>query len=193
PATKAAAEKLALHDDDRNLAVAALRPHLIWGPRDPHLLPRVVAAARAGRLAIVGDGHNRVDLTYAANAARAHVLAAEYLAEHPGVRKTYFISDDAPVELWDWSNRMLARLGIAPVTRRIPYRLAYGLGAVLEAVYRLMPRLGEPPMTRFVAGQLAFSHYFDIGAARRDLGYRPVIPPETALERTAAWLKEAGI
>ncbi len=189
PATKAIAERMVIDFDWKELSAIALRPHLIWGPRDPHLLPRVIKAARAGSLAIVGDGHNMVDLTYVVNAAAAHIMAAEYAAAHPGCRKKYFVSDNNPVNLWDWNNRMLSRLGIDPITRHISYRKAYAIGAIMEAVFRLFPPQFEPPITRFVAGQLAFSHYFNIGAAQCDLGYHPVVSPEEAIEKTVDWLK----
>lgn len=190
PETKAVAERLVMTCDFMPLSVAALRPHLIWGPRDPHLLPRIIKAAQSGRLTIVGDGNNKVDLTYVANAAAAHIRAAEYLANKNGLRKKFFISDGAPVNLWDWNNNLLSRLGIPPVTRKISYRKAYLAGAIMEFIYRAFPTRKEPPMTRFVAGQLAFSHYFNINAARHDLNYQPVISPENALNQTMDWLQK---
>ncbi len=193
PATKAMAEQQALAFDCPELGVVALRPHLIWGPRDPHLLPRVIRAAQTGKLAIVGNGHNLVDLTYVANAAAGHIQAAEYLFSRPGCRGRYFISDGAPVNLWDWNNALLQRLGLPPATRRISYCKAYMAGAAMEGIFRLLPSRFEPPITRFVAGQLAFSHYFNIGAAQRDFGYHPVVSAEDALDKTVAWLAKEVI
>ncbi|MFQ5481606.1 MAG: NAD-dependent epimerase/dehydratase family protein [Nitrospinaceae bacterium] len=191
PRTKAEAERrvLAAHGQ-QGLLTAALRPHLIWGPEDPHLLPRLVDRARRGRLVRVGDGANRVDITYIDNAVEGHIRAMEALQPgSPAGGRPYFLSDGEPVVLWDWINRLLAAAGIAEVTRSISYRTARILGGVLEAVYAGLRLRQEPPMTPFLAGQLAASHYFNISAARKDLGYHPVVTPETAWERTLQWLK----
>jgi len=191
PATKAIAEKMVLHYDWKDLRVAALRPHLIWGPRDPHLLPRLIRRAAQRRLAIVGDGHNLVDLTYVVNAAAAHVQAAEMLAgAEPGFRRPYFISDDNPVKLWDWLNNLFRELKLPPVKRSISYATARRTGAILENCWKFFHIPGEPPMTPFVAGQLAFSHYFNIGAAKRDFQYSPVVTPEQAMQDTLTWLRQ---
>ncbi len=192
PQTKALAERLVLNCQENTISTVALRPHLLWGPRDPHLLPRLVTAARQGKLKIIGDGRNRVDLTYIENAAYAHILAAEYLKKQQnGCRKKYFISDGTPVLLWEWINNLLAQLNISAIKQSVSYPLAYLFGAVVEPLYHLLP--GEPPITRFTAGQLAHSHYFDITAARRELGYQTIIEQETALQHTVDWLREKMI
>ena len=175
PHTKALAEQavLAAHSPS-SLRTTALRPHLIWGAGDPHLVPRILA--RAHRLRIVGSGANRVDLTHVRHAAAAHLLALDALADptHPAGGRAYFISDGAPVILWDWINALLLRLGRPPITRRISLPAARAAGAVLETLWRVLPFLaGEPPMTRFVATELAKDHWYSLAAARRDLGYNP--------------------
>ncbi|RME37786.1 MAG: NAD-dependent epimerase/dehydratase family protein, partial [Planctomycetota bacterium] len=191
PESKAEAERLVLCADGESLATIALRPHLIWGPGDPHLIPRVIERARRGKLKQVGKGTNRVDLTYIDNAVEAHLLAADRLAPgSPCAGKAYFISDGAPVLLWDWINDLLHRLGIPPVRRRVSYRAAYAAGAVLETLHGLFLPQREPPMTRFVASQLSKSHYFNIKAAKRDFSYRPIVTPEDGMERLVRWLKE---
>jgi nucleoside-diphosphate-sugar epimerase len=192
PETKAIAEHFVRAASGPDLATVALRPHLIYGPRDPHLLPRVVARARAGRLAIVGDGRNRVSLTFVENAAAAHVEAA--LRLEPGCAfsgRAFFVNDAEPVELWPWLNALLRRLGIPEVRHRVPLRVARAAGAVLEGCWSVLALPGEPPMTRFVASQLARSHSYDLAPARGAFGYVPPIGPEEALERTVAWLAEA--
>ncbi|RMG09407.1 MAG: NAD-dependent epimerase/dehydratase family protein [Planctomycetota bacterium] len=174
PRTKALAERDVLAANDRKLATCALRPHLILGPGDPHLLPRVFARARAGRLRIVGAGTNLVDFTYVEDAARAHRLAAACLDPGgPAAGRAYFITQGEPVALWPWINGLLEAVGLPPVTRRISLRGAMRLGGALEATWRWLRLSGEPPMTRFVALQLATTHTFSIAAARRDLRYEP--------------------
>lgn len=185
--TKARAEQeaLAAHDPDV-LRVCALRPHLIWGVGDPHLLPRVIARAKTGRLRIVGDGKNRVDITHVENAALAHVLALDALKEGRAGGKAYFISQGEPVELWSWINEMLNRVGVAPVTGQISQRAATAVGAVAEWIWKAFRLQGEPPMTRFVAVELAKSHWFDISAASRDLHYHPEVSLEEGMEAFAS-------
>jgi nucleoside-diphosphate-sugar epimerase len=192
PMTKAEAERRVLAANSPGvLHTTALRPHLIWGVGDPHLIPRVVARARAGRLRIVGGGRNRVDLTHVENAAHAHLLALDALRESRprAAGRAYFISDSAPVRLWEWVNVLLDRLGIAPVRKRIPFVAAYRLGALTEVVWRVFPLSTEPPMTRFVATELAEDHWFDITAARRDLAYSPVVDTVPAFDALVGSLR----
>jgi nucleoside-diphosphate-sugar epimerase len=176
---------------------------------DPHLVPRLLAKARAGRLRIVGTGRNRVDLVHVENAVDAHLLAEAALtvchllddkqdcaeqsnhervpvdchliddnltgagAGSAAAGKAYFITNGEPVVLWSWINGLLIALGEPPVTKRISLGAAQVVGALCEGLWRALPLAGEPPMTRFVAAELAKDHWFDIGAARRDLGYVP--------------------
>ena len=187
PETKAEAERLVLEANSPQLATTSLRPHLIWGPGDPHLIPRLVERARQGKLKIVGDGKNQVDITYLDNAAAAHLDALDALArpaERPNPRgKAYYISNGEPVKLWPWINGLLSALGVAPVTRRVPFEVAYLAGAACEATWRVLGRQSDPPMTRFVASQLATSHWYDMAPAKRDLGYTPRISMDQGMER----------
>lgn len=194
PRTKARAEAavLAMNGVD-GLATCALRPHLIVGPGDPHLMPRVVARARAGKLAIVGDGKNQVSITDVENAAHAHVLAADRLhAGAPHAGRAYFIAQEQPIELWSWINVVLERLRVPRVTRRVPLALAYAGGAALELLWRARGRVDEPPMTRFLALQLARSHTYSLFPAREDFGYEERIDLAHATERVVADLAARG-
>ncbi len=184
PETKAIAEQMVLAANGPRLATIALRPHLIWGPGDPHLAPRLLERARQGKLRRIGRGSNKVDVIHIDNAAHAHVLAGEQLLPgSPIAGKAYFLSQGEPVVLWDFINRILEAANIPPVRKSISFSLAWTVGMVLETIYRLLPLKGEPPMTRFVARQLATSHWFDISAARRDLGYAPTVSTNIGLER----------
>jgi nucleoside-diphosphate-sugar epimerase len=189
PRTKALAEQQVIRAAREGLAAIILRPHLIWGPGDNHLVPRIIT--RAKRLKRIGRRQNRVDTIYIDNAADAHLLAAEHLAADPALSgRVYFISQGAPVPLWDMINGVLAAAGKPPVTRTVPAWAAWLAGALLEGGYRLLGIRQEPPMTRFVARELATAHWFDISAARRDLGYAPRVSTEEGLKRLAAWLRQ---
>ncbi len=190
PATKAAAEREVLAANGASLATVALRPHLILGPGDPNLMPRLVARARAGKLAVVGSGRNEVSFTWLDNAAVAHADALERLAPlAPGAGKAYFVAQKEPVQLWTWLAELFTRAGVPPPVRRMSRGLAYAAGAACELAWSLTRRTGEPPMTRFLAQQLAASHSYDIGALERDLGYHERVTTAEATERLVGLLR----
>lgn len=188
--TKALAEQLVLQANaEHHLLTCALRPHLIWGPGDQHLIPRLVDRARKGQLRQVGSGDNLIDAVYIDNAADAHLLAADRLV--PGAAacgKAYFISNGEPVNCWRFVNQILALYGVPVIQRHISYRAAYAAGAALEGLWTILGRTDEPRMTRFLAAQLATSHYYNIDAARRDLGYEPRISMTEGYTRLTATL-----
>ncbi len=194
PLTKAIAECEVLAANSEKLRTVALRPHLIWGVGDPHLVPRVLARARVGRLRIVGTGHNRVDMVHVENAVDAHLLAEQVLSRpnSTAAGRAYFITNGEPVVLWDWINALLAALGEQPVTKKISLRAAAALGAVCEAAWSLLPLRTEPPMTRFVAAELAKDHWFDLTAALRDLGYSPRITMAAGTAELVGHLKQSA-
>ncbi len=173
------------------LKTIVLRPHLIWGPGDNHLVPRILK--RAKRLRRIGDGKNRVDVIYIDNAAKAHLLAEDALIRQPELSgNVYFISQGEPVLLWKMIDDILLAGGRSPVKGAISPRAAYRIGAILEWLYKMFQLKGEPRMTRFVASELSTSHWFDIRAAQRDLGYVPEISTEEGLRRLAEYLNKRG-
>lgn len=191
PLTKAIAERLVVQSNDSTLRTIALRPHLIWGINDPHLMPRIIQRARAGKLRIVGTGLNRVDLVHVENAVDAHILAEAALLEEdsPAAGKAYFITNGEPVALWEWINQVLIGVGEPRIVQRISLRSARLVGALCEAAWKVLPLKGEPPMTRFVASELATDHWFNIGAARRDLHYEPRVSMAAGTAELIEWLK----
>lgn len=208
--TKASAEQAVLAANGDDFKTCALRPHLIWGPGDTHLIPRLLARARSGRIRRVGDGTNLIDITYVENAADAHVRAADALqcdsaTERPGplatrsgeaspppCGKAYFISQGEPVNCWQWIDEVLALVDLPPVRKVISQNAARRIGRAFEMGYGILGLSGEPPMTRFLASQLGTSHWFDISAARRDFGYEPRVSTEEGMERLGDWLRAAA-
>lgn len=181
--TKAQAEQMVLQANNLDLATIALRPHLIWGPGDPHLLPRLIKHAKTGRLRRLGTKDNLVDATYIDNAAQAHILAAQALNSAAAVGRAYFISNGEPLAMTELINRLLATANLPAISKTIPASLAYGIGTIMEIIYRLLPSQPEPLMTRFIARQLSCAHYYDLTAARQQLGYRPTVSIAEGLAR----------
>lgn len=188
--SKILAERMVLDASSDALRSCALRPHLIWGPGDPHLLPRLLARGRKKQLKMIGDGCNLVDISYIDNVAHAHILAAMNLAgAGTACGRAYFISQGSPVNLWGWIAELFAAMDVPPLQATITEKSAYRLGGFLEFFFKLCQLRSEPKMTRFLAEQLAKSHYFSIDRARRELDYQPVVTIEEGLRRTVDWLK----
>lgn len=189
PETKAMAEKQVRQAARGGLKTIIIRPHLIWGPGDNHLVPGIVN--RAGRLKQVGPSTDRVDTIYVDNAADAHVLASEKLQENPGLSgNVYFVSQDDPVSKWRMANAFLNAAGRPPIKGQVSARTAYAAGTVFEFVFKMLGIKKEPPMTRFAAKELATSHWFNISRAKKDLGYFPKVSTREGLERLKKWFSD---
>jgi nucleoside-diphosphate-sugar epimerase len=185
PETKAMAERMILEaNGHQGLATTALRPHLVIGPGDANLIPRLLDRARKRRLMIIGDGTNMVDLTYVENVACAHLLAADGLHPHsPVAGEAFFITQGEPVVLWTWINQLLEKMGIPKIEKSISLAKAKKIGLIMEIIYRLGRLRGEPPMTRFLASQLGTSHFFNISKAKKYLHYEPPVSLKEGLNR----------
>jgi len=185
PETKAMAEREALRANGRKgLLTCSLRPHLVWGPRDTNLIPRLIDRARRRKVKIVGHGDNIVSNVYVENAADAHIHAADRLREgSPVAGSVYFIAQPEPVRLWDWINEILGKLGLPLVTRKVPFGAAYAAGWAMEAVYQALRFESEPIMTRFLAQQLSKNHHYSIEKARRELEWEPAIGHKEGMDR----------
>jgi nucleoside-diphosphate-sugar epimerase len=194
PATKALAERAVLASNSQEIATVALRPHLIWGPGDNHLIPRLLERAKRNQLRRVGSGDNMVDTVYIENAVEAHLLAAQRLAIGSKIAgKAYFIGNDEPISLWWFINEIVTAAGQPPIQRSISASRAYWSAWLLEWTYRILRRQQEPPMTRFVAQQLSRSHWFDLSAAREELGYQPRVSVHEGLARLRRHFRETQI
>lgn len=183
-ATKALAEELVLGMNSPSFSTVALRPHLMFGPGDTQLIPKLLDRARAGRLRRVGDGTNLVSVCYVENAADAHLAALDRLVPgSPACGHAYFINEPEPVNCWDFINRIVTGAGLPAIVKSVPFRFAYAAGWVCEKLYACLGKKDDPPMTRFLAAQLATSHWFIIDKARRDLLWEPRVSLDDGIER----------
>jgi nucleoside-diphosphate-sugar epimerase len=193
PETKAEAERHVLAANDEKLATVAIRPHLIWGPGDNHLIPRLLERARSGRMRYIGREDKLIDTLYIDNAVDVHLAAADRLAPGaPCAGKAYFVSQGDPWPASKITNAILGAAGLPPVTKRLPVGFAYAIATLGEAIYRLLRIESEPPVTRFVVQQMSAAHWYDISAVRRDLGYEPRISIEEGLAKLQSYFEREG-
>ena len=189
PETKAEAERLIIDTSDGELMTTALRPHLVWGPGDPHILPRLLEKAKGGRLALPAPD-KIIDTVFVENAALAHVKALEELtASARCAGKAYFVTNNEPLPQGEIIGKLLAALGVDVKIRAVPAAVAKTAGALVEKAWRTFSLKGEPPVTRFSVEQLATAHWFDTSAAIRDFGYQPTISIAQGLDI----LREKGL
>lgn len=187
--TKILAEKKVLAANSEALQTTAIRPHLVWGPGDTQIIPRLIQRGRQGSLKIVGKGSNKVDISYIDNVADAHILAARNLVfSKTAAGQAFFISQGEPVVLWEWINDLFQKISIQPVRKHVSFKTAYRVGTVLEWLYNLLRLESEPQMTRFLAEQLAMSHWFSIAKAETILNYSPKVSTSEGVERLVNWL-----
>ncbi len=182
-ATKALAEKLVLASNAPDLTTAAIRPHLIFGPGDTQLIPKLLARAKAGTLRIIGDGRNRISVSYVQNVADAHILAYDRLTpKSPVAGQAYFVNEPEPVNCWDFINRIVTGAGLPRIAKSVPAGVAYGAGWLCEAFGKLTRRRDDPRLTRFLVTQLSTDHWFIVDKARRDLGWEPAVGLDAGVE-----------
>ncbi len=190
-ATKALAEQAVLKADSKKLRTLSLRPHLIWGPRDNHLGPGLSDAARAGRFKKIGDLKNKVDSTYIFNCAQAHLKAAEALdANGNCTGRPYFISNGEPIKIWDWIDQLVDAYGAPPVEGTLSVGVAMTVATIMETAYKILPLKGEPKLNKFLVEELTTSHWFNISAAKKELGYKPKVSLDKGFKILRKWNKE---
>ncbi|TNE86184.1 MAG: NAD-dependent epimerase/dehydratase family protein [Deltaproteobacteria bacterium] len=190
--TKAEAERHVIAANGPELATVSLRPHLIMGPREDKMIPRILERAETGKLPQIGDGSNVVDITYVDNAAWAHLDAMDALEDHtsPCAGKAYFISNDEPVRLWDWVGGLLEGCNKPPLKRQLSYGMAWRLAGIVEFIWRLFGLQSEPRITQFQVAGMGKTHWYDMGPAKRDLGYRIRVPLDEGTKATIQWFTQ---
>lgn len=185
PATKAQAEREVLAANSKTLATISLRPHLIFGPGDHNFVPTILKRAHANKLLRVGAGKNLTDVCFIEDCVEAHLKACQMLEANTACRgHAYFITQGEPVNMWGWIDDVLSRNGLPPVRKSIPASTAAIAAIVCESWARLTGSSEVPLLTRFLVHEMCSDHYFNISAARRDLGFTPRYSVSRALDST---------
>ncbi|XP_075428794.1 sterol-4-alpha-carboxylate 3-dehydrogenase, decarboxylating isoform X3 [Ascaphus truei] len=181
-------EVLKANDPANNFLTVAIRPHGIFGPRDPQLVPILVETAKSGKMKfMIGDGKNLVDFTYVENVVHGHILAGEHLQkDSPLCGKAYHITNDEPIPFWAFLTRILIGLNYDAPKYLIPYWLAYYLAFFLSfLVFILGPLIKiKPTFTPMRVALAGTYHYYSCERAKKDMGYKPVVSLDQAVERT---------
>ncbi len=182
-ATKALAEKLILAANGQSLKTISLRPHLVWGPGDKHIMPGILQRARSGKLRQIGNNNNLVDTTYIDNLTDAHLLALKALTENRGADgKAYFITNGEPVRIWDFINAIITTYDLQPIEKKLSKKTALYVAGAMEIFNKIFKPGKEPLLTRFAVNELCTSHWFNLSNALRDISYKPRISIKTGLE-----------
>lgn len=186
PETKAIAEQLVIHAHDPiGISTIVLRPHLVFGPGDNHIIPLITERARQGKLVQIGEGKNIVDFTFIDDCVNAHLCADRALQKDSSVGgQPYFITQGDPVPMWWWINEVIKKNNLPVLTKKVSKRAALFLSKLSETFYKIFPFLGIPRLTKFLILELSTDHYFDITAAKEKLGYQPSCTTVHALNRT---------
>ena len=187
--SKAIAELLALGAASDELSVVAIRPHLVWGPGDKQLVGRIVERAAFGRLVLIDGGTALIDTTYLDNAADALVAAIDRAPALNG--QALVVTNGEPRTVSELLTRICRAAGVPEPSRSVPRTLASGAGAVVERAWSTTRREGEPPMTRFLAEQLATAHWFDQTYTQQALDWAPAVSLTGGFERLAASYSDA--
>ncbi|XP_056142792.1 sterol-4-alpha-carboxylate 3-dehydrogenase, decarboxylating isoform X1 [Lampris incognitus] len=188
--TKIEQEKLVLGacDMQKGFLTVAIRPHGIFGPRDPQLVPILVDTARRGKMKfIIGDGTNLVDFTFVENVVHGHILAAEHLKpDSPVCGKAYHITNDEPIRFWDFMSEVLVGLGYAAPRYHLPYTLVYVLAMLLWLLALILRPIMpfKPTFTPMRVALAGTHHYYSCDRAKQDMGYKPVVSLREGIART---------
>ncbi|XP_033616409.1 LOW QUALITY PROTEIN: sterol-4-alpha-carboxylate 3-dehydrogenase, decarboxylating [Fukomys damarensis] len=179
---------LSANDPERNFFTTAIRPHSIFGPRDPQLVPILVEAARKGKMKfIIGDGKNLVDFTFVENVVHGHILAAEHLSRDTALSgKALHITNDEPIPFWTFLSRILIGLNYEPPKYHLPYLVAYYLALLLSLLVAMVSPLVriQPTFTPMRVALAGTFHYYSCEKAKKLTGYRPLVSMDEALEKT---------
>ncbi len=181
--TKAIAEQLILKANSSSLKTISLRPHLVWGPEDNHIITGILKRAKAGTLRQIGDNVSYIDTTYVDNLRDAHLCALDALCNNIAADgQSYFISNDEPIKVWDFINSILKVHAMLPIDKKMSARTALTISWMLENFHKIFLPNKEPTLTRFAVNEVCTSHWFDISKAKNILSYQPKISIQQGLK-----------
>ena len=169
------------------IRLTVVRPSWLYGPRDRATIFRLARMLRDRKTRILGDGENKLNVVYAGNVAEGVILAAE---SEKGTGEAFNCCNDGVMKQGEWMNLLAAALGAPPVTRHVPYKVAYNLAFILECVFHLVKSNKPPMITRYAVWLMGRRCYFSAEKARTVLGWKSTVSYEEGVKKTIAWLRE---
>jgi len=166
-----------------------LRPRALIGRGDTIIMPRLIRAFEEGKLKIIGDGKNIVDLTSLANVADSIELAL--FVNDAGLNQIYNITNGEPVQLWETIEKVLSLLGHKMNNKKVPYSVVKFVSQIMELKAKLT-NYKEPALTTYGVGILAKSFTMDISKAKSLLGYSPKISTDEAIDEFVSWYRKVN-
>ncbi len=185
-ASKIAGEELVRRANGRDgLETVVVRSGVIWGPGDKTFLPRFAALLRRGKMVLVDGGRNRVALSHVENLAQGMLLAAMAPA---AAGQVYHLTDGEEITAAEAFGLLAEALDLPPPRRSLSFPVACAAAALMEAWARLRRQTDPPAFTRYGVRLVASDCCYDIGKARRELGYCPTITFRQGVASLAATL-----
>jgi len=182
---KVEAEKVVWAAHERGeVPVTVIRPSWLYGERDRASMPRLIGAIRAGKAKLIGDGANRLNLTYAGNEADGCILAAE---SPKAAGQAYNLCNDGEITQAEYLNKIAGNIGATPVTRKVPYKVAYSAAFLMELFGHMFGRKSPPLVTRYSVWLIGRRCFFSTEKITRELGYSPVVGYDEGISRAVAW------
>jgi len=170
-----------------DVPVTVVKPSWLYGPRDRASMPRLIRAIRAGKAKLLGDGTNRLNLTHAANEAEGCILAA---TADKALGQSYNLSNDGVITQGEYTNAIAKCLGLPPVTKKVPYSVAYNAAFLMEVFGHLFKREKPPLVTRYSVWLIGRKCFFSADKARNELGWKATVPYEQGIEQSVKWCLE---
>ena len=171
---------------DRGVPVTIVRPGLLYGPRDVGSFGRFVSLIEQGKMIVIGSGKNHMPLIYVTDVARGILLAS---AVEQAIGRAYLLVNDEPVTQERYFHTIATELGAPFPRRRIPYRLALGMGGLAEMAGHALHRQQPPPLTRFGVEVLGGENRIIVSRARSELGFVPQVNLEEGIRAGVAWYR----
>ncbi|NOX59224.1 MAG: NAD-dependent epimerase/dehydratase family protein [Planctomycetes bacterium] len=186
---KVEAEKLVWAAHKRgDLCVTVVRPSWLYGPRDRATIGRLCDSILKGKIKLIGDGNNRLNVVHAGNVAEGAIAAAE---SEIGKGEAFNCSNDGVLTQKQYFNLVAKALGEKEVTRKVPYRVAYTAAYVFEIIGHLLRSRKQPLVTRYSVWLMGRKTFFECQKARKQLGWTPTISYEEGIpDAVADYLKQ---
>jgi 2-alkyl-3-oxoalkanoate reductase len=182
---KVEAERMVWDEYEKgNLPATVVKPSWLYGPRDRASMPRIIKAIAAGKSKIIGDGSNRLNLTYAGNEAEGCILAA---TTDKALGESYNLSCDGKITQAEYFNKIAECISAEPIKRHVPYWLAYQAAFWMECWGHLIGKKTPPLVTRYSVWLIGRKCFFSEAKARRELGWKATVSYEEGIQRSVKW------